>query len=286
MLGNHLLRSRSVRVPILMYHKIGPAAHSPFWVNTDVFRGQMHQLKQWGCQSITLENMLWMIGGVLPWPRRPVMLTFDDGYESFINEVFPILSHPTLRFPAVCFIPTGRIGNTNAWDSGDCDPVVNHLNWDQIQTLHQTGLVDFQSHTVTHPNLEEFSDRPELVGDELSVSRQTLEEQLGKRVRAISWPHGNCNDRIIEVAKRAGYECGFSVLEGVEDRFDNLWMLRRIMVTDHTNLQPIVRPRFDLRDHVPASVKRTAPYRLLRAAKRGLRCETQRRAPTTEEQRL
>jgi len=84
------------------------------------------------------------------------------------------------------------------------------MTWDDVKTLHRAGM-DVQSHTRTHRILQHL--RPEELVSELDGSRDDLEQQLGERVRCISYPVGRPISpfpAIVEAVRNAGYELGFS----------------------------------------------------------------------------
>ncbi|MFZ5516443.1 MAG: polysaccharide deacetylase family protein [Candidatus Zhuqueibacterota bacterium] len=69
--------------------------------------------------------------------ERSVLITFDDGTRDVYDVVFPLLKKYLMK--AVVFIIPGWVGKDNM------------LTWPQIQEMHQSGLVDFQSHSMNHP---------------------------------------------------------------------------------------------------------------------------------------
>jgi peptidoglycan/xylan/chitin deacetylase (PgdA/CDA1 family) len=88
------------------------------------------------------------------------------------------------------------------------------MTWDQVRELRAQGM-DVQSHTRTHRVLQTL-DASEL-RTELEGSRQDLEEQLGERVSAISYPVGHrLADRedVRRSLRRAGYKIGFTNATG------------------------------------------------------------------------
>ena len=158
------------------------------------------------------------------------MITFDDGYEGLLTEALPILSDPQIQFRATCFLPTGRLGGTSEWDAGDNQPVIRHLDWNQVESLHRTGWVDFQAHTVSHPNLLRLERDPSALAMELVQSREEIQTRLKKPVEFISWPHGAFNLEIIVAARRAGYVGALTDRGGVETSKFDPWSIKRIMI--------------------------------------------------------
>src|SRR6478752_3003290 len=104
-------KARRLAVPILMYHVISAApegvANAELWVDKDVFAEEMHALHAAGYTAVTLQQAWdgWKHGG--PMPRKPIMITFDDGYLSHYTHAKPVLR--ALGWPGVLFLTTKAI---------------------------------------------------------------------------------------------------------------------------------------------------------------------------------
>lgn len=220
-----------VRVPILAYHKVGPIAYSSYWVQTDMFRRQMRALRAYGYTPVTLQDVMNFRAGLAVPPAKPVVITFDDGYDNWYTEAFPVLSDPSVQMKAAYCIATGRIGGNNSWDAGDCNPIINMLTWEQIQELHASGLIDFQSHTVTHPVLPNLATKnPSSLQMELRDSKATIESRLGKSCDFIVYPYGLYSLDVQRAARDAGYFAGVTTLGGIENSCADKWALKRLSI--------------------------------------------------------
>jgi len=133
-------------------------------------------------------------------------VTFDDGYQHLRNVLPPLLE----RFELVpmIFIPTAYLGLPNRWDYSYSFGNTPHLNHAEIRELSSLG-VEFGSHGHSHRDLTKCS-ATDLV-EELSRSGKTLEDILGKKVSAISYPFGRHNKRVIDKAGEMGYRIGFTM---------------------------------------------------------------------------
>src|SRR5262245_58570517 len=98
-------------VPVVMYHKVGAPVSTKLdrFLNvsaTDFLR-QMRLLKRLGYQGITQANMVKGLNGTGPLPRKPICITFDDGYQCVSDYAAPILAE--LSWPATVFVPTASV---------------------------------------------------------------------------------------------------------------------------------------------------------------------------------
>ena len=223
----------SVTVPILIYHSVDDIAYSQFYITTAAFQSQMQTLHDNGYTTITLQDWANIRAGLEAAPAKPVIITFDDGLDNLLTKAYPILS--SFGFKATSFVPTEYVGGTNAWDVGSIaagDPVINELTWSQIQQLAATGLIDFESHSMTHPDLTAVDDSQlawELVG-----SKQALESHLpGHQVLFIAYPFGSgAGDARVENATyNAGYFGGIAAGGGVDLGSSDKYNLLRVEVS-------------------------------------------------------
>ena len=194
----------NVRVPILTYHYV---AYNPnpkdtqrdaLSVYPDKFDSQMSYLAKNGFTPITLDTLQAIFNNQASAPARPIVLTFDDGYADFYSIVFPILRK--YNFHAVSFIPTGLIGTAY------------YMNWGQIKEIQDSGLVNFEAHSVTHANLPSLNYNAMV--KQLTESKQVLAAHTGYRVNFIAYPYGTSNANVQAAAQKAGYIGGLGTWFG------------------------------------------------------------------------
>lgn len=214
----------AVKLTALMYHQVGeppPGTTYPEnWVSTAQFRTQLEILARLGYESIALED--WATPGA-PLPPRPLAITFDDGYLATAELTWPLLKRA--GFSATTFLVASEIGGTNSWDPDELTHRL--LGTAEIRALAAEGM-HFGSHGWSHRQLRRLSDAE--LDDELTRSRTTLSEMLGRPVRSIAYPFGSANGRVFSAARRAGYIVGVRGHERVNPRRINPISLRRIMI--------------------------------------------------------
>ncbi len=171
----------------LLFHK----SVSRFSFSATNFAPQrLHQLLTW----LQSDGLLSSVG-----------LTFDDGYEHYVNVLPALMEEFSIR-PLV-FVPTGLIGKPASWDYSYPLCRMNHLERRSIRKLAVLG-VEFGSHGHTHTDLTALGQRRLEI--ELRQSRDMLSDLTGKRVDTISYPFGRWNNRVAEMAGEFGYERGFT----------------------------------------------------------------------------
>lgn len=201
-----------IRPPVLCYHRIGgPPELGITRVSPQAFARHMTALAKAGWRTVTLEQF---IGSDSPYlfpvtrlssAGRNFLLTFDDGYAS-LEHAYPVLAD--LGFTATTFLVTDYVGRENLWDVRYTRHRLTHLDWPVIEAWKARGF-DFGSHSATHRRLTWLGEQA--LAEDLGRSRQTLVSRLGAAAgRAIAYPFGAANRRVVEVARRTGFEVGFA----------------------------------------------------------------------------
>ena len=194
---------RRYRVPVLMYHSIsdtGPGALRPWRTTPEEFEHQLRFLRRRGYRSLPLDE--WdrarTCGGALS--GRPVILTFDDGFEDFAEHAWPILKRN--GFEALAFVVSGLVGATSEWDRWYGQPS-RLMDWECLADLVSQGLA-IGSHCHEHRALDRMTCAE--IETQALLSRDTITRRLGVVPRTVAPPFGICRPHHAEVLQRAGFE--------------------------------------------------------------------------------
>ena len=204
----------AARPPVLCYHRVGGQLELGVTrVAKSVFARQMTTLARAGWKTLTLDQFAERLQpgySAFRTPHSAFLLTFDDGYASFAEHVYPILAE--VGFTATTFLITDYVGRVNTWDVRYTWHRLAHLDWDTIGRWRARGF-DFASHTASHQRLTRLSDAQ--AAAELERSRETLRRRLGlEAARAVAYPFGARDERIERLANAVGYELGFGGVHG------------------------------------------------------------------------
>ena len=264
---------------ILCYHDIRDRLRQSFEtspnsaaVSTTDLVEHFEWLKTNGYKVVSLEQMLQARQGGLELPAKAILLTFDDGYESFYSRVYPLLK--AYQYPAVMalveqFMTADATGKVT-YDS-KLTPRENFLNWDQVREMAKSGLVEFASHSAySHTGVlanPQGSKLPALVTriyDPATATYETeevyatriyqdfdsvaslMQREIGVRPRAVVWPYGAYNDVAITMARKAGHTVGFNLTSNSDNAATPLMHLGRDLVVFNAGLSGLtssgVRP--------------------------------------------
>ncbi len=224
-------------VPILMYHAVAdtPArAARGLSVTPAAFAEQMAALAADGFTPLTTRQLgaAWRDGG--PLPARPVLITFDDGYEGVHRHALPVLAGH--GFPATLFATTGWIRGRGAADLAPGAPDAM-LSWQQVRGLAAAG-VEIGGHAHSHPQLDQIG--AGRLWFELTRCKEILTEELGAPPVAFAYPFGY-SDRRVRAAVRRAYAISLAVGNRLAARSQGPYALQRVTVRRSTGIEEFTR---------------------------------------------
>jgi len=198
----------------------------------------MEYLHKQGYHAILPEELLMHLRTNTELPDRPIMLTFDDGYEDFYKNALPaILKYD---FKAAVFIVADLAGDINLWRVKGVWQEAKLLTWDQIKELSDRGF-SVGSHGLTHLPLTRIYSPVKLIS-QIKGSKIKIESHINKPVKVFSYPYGKFNGLIKWLIKLYGYEMAFSICPGVNEEIKDLFSLKRIEINNHNaGLESFVR---------------------------------------------
>jgi peptidoglycan/xylan/chitin deacetylase (PgdA/CDA1 family) len=218
-------------VPILCYHNIGPQTRGRLLMSVSAFEEQMRYLKREGYHVITLRQFLEFTALRRQLPRKTVVLTFDDGWKSFKEYVYPILKE--LGYPATLFIYTDFIGARIA------------LSWQELKDLAQEGF-DIQAHSKSHEDMrrkpteseEEYNRRMQT---ELVQPQATIQQRVGQPPRILAYPYGAHDDGVVKRVREAGYVAALDVRRQGNPSFTPALTIHRAQIYSEMSMEDFVK---------------------------------------------
>lgn len=200
-------------ISILMYHQVGDfppvRLHQASYTNISRFRRQMAFLKHWGATVLSMSDAVRALRGEMPIPPRAVVLTFDDGYRSFIEHALPVLQRH--GFPAIVYVLAQRAGDAADWYAVDNQATPALMTWDEIRPLPAQGI-EIGSHGLLHTRLAGLP--AATLRAELADSRKIIEDRLGLPVPHFCYPFGSIDQAAIDACATAGYASAVTCQRG------------------------------------------------------------------------
>lgn len=208
----------NIKLPIVMFHYVEyvqnpndtlrmKMASSPL-----ILDFQMKALKDNKYQTYFVKDIPEILVRGQPLNDKSIILTFDDGYADFYQNVFPLLKKYQLK--ATIFIIVNYIGRSG------------FMTQSQIQELVDSGLVELGAHTMNHPSLSRIT--PEKARTEIFDSKKRLEELFHVPVKTFAYPGGAYNNTVLDLVKETSYEAAVTTNPGTTLQYDHLYELPRI----------------------------------------------------------
>lgn len=206
----YFLKNHPKWIPILMYHKI-PAAEiksqHKIYVTKNNFEKHLQFFKKQGFQTLTFADLEHYRQGQKDFrhfPKKPLILTFDDGYKDNLENASPLLKK--YNFKAQLFLLADPQINQNIWDKSDTEPAheiiagSERLQW-------KNSAFEIGSHGFSHQKITSLNDTEAL--NELVNSKKCLEKEFGTNVNVYAFTYGSSSKKAAELAEKAGY--GYAV---------------------------------------------------------------------------
>jgi peptidoglycan/xylan/chitin deacetylase (PgdA/CDA1 family) len=210
----------AIDIPILVYHHVVPN-HVPgvLFVTPDGFEQHLRFLRDNDYQSISFTDLADCLEYGAMLPERPVILSFDDGWENQFQHAFPLLQK--YGFGATFYIVSGYLDHQN------------FMTTDQLQAMMAAGMT-IGCHSRTHPALAGIGN-PQRLKDEVAGSKAWLEDHFGIAIDTFAYPYGSYTQATVAAVKAAGYRTARTVDTGTHASGDNLALLPAVLYSQYVN---------------------------------------------------
>jgi len=213
------------KIPIFMYHYIRDYsnANDPVGINLSVAPETFEQQIVWLISNNYQTVSFSFLKNPEPINFKPIIITFDDGYQDAYDVAFPILKKYQMR--GMFYLIVNKIGTPG------------YLTWDEIIQMQTEGM-SFGSHTLSHPDLRNLS--VVTLKKEIEESKNILEQKLGKEITDFCYPSGKYDDTILKELQEDNYQTAVTTNPGISNLKDDLFLLKRLRITKNTHMQSIV----------------------------------------------
>lgn len=218
---------RRIRVPILMYHYVGPLPPGAdqyrvnLTISTDLFRAHLQYLADEGYTTISLADLERALREGAELPERPVILTFDDGHIDHYTNVFPALQE--FGQSGTFFLISGRVDAQ--------DPA--YISWEQAREMAEAGM-SMQAHTKHHPDLRERD--TDFLTYEIIGSVESIAAHTGQMPRFFAFPGGRYDDTVLALLDTTDIQRAVTTEFGNLHTTDNTLLLPRLRVSNDTTV--------------------------------------------------
>jgi biofilm PGA synthesis lipoprotein PgaB len=251
---------------ILSYHEISDKSEtldSTYAVTPANFEAQVHWFIANDYHFIGVNDVLQYRKQGKALPKKAVLMTFDDGYQSVYVNAFPVIKK--YKIPVVIALVGNWLKAKDKVDfSGHIIAREKFLSQAEIREMVSSGLVEIGSHTYDlHKGIqgnpqgnlqpavrtrqwlcdkhayEDEKSYEKRVYKDLLENNTFLQEYTGQKPRVIVWPYGHYNIEVRKIAERLGMPIGLTLDDGSNTVITPLWGLRRILVEHKMTLKDL-----------------------------------------------
>ena len=257
------------RYGVLAYHSVvdesaaeNQKQYFPQTISAQMLIKHFNWLKENGYNVISWQQVIDAENGKGTLPDNAVLLSFDDGYETMYNVVFPLLK--AYNYPAVFAPVTGWLDTPADQKIAYADKMLDRsvfATWSQVKEMEQSRLVEVASHThnlhnginanpsggqlpaVIAPEYKNGKYETEdayknRLKSDFTRSVQTLVNHIGKKPRVMVWPYGQFNDVAVQLARQAGMPHYFSLGEKIVNKVGDKH-IGRLLLNAETDLNTV-----------------------------------------------
>ncbi len=212
-----------VTVPIFVYHSVRPymegesKEQDAFDVTPELLKQELTYLQENHYTEITFDALADYFARGTSLPEKPVILSFDDGWQNQYLYAFPLLKE--FNATSTFFIFTNSINSKN------------FLTLAEIKEIEAAGMV-IGAHSKSHPYLDKITDVNK-AADEILGSKQILEKDLGHEVTAFAYPFGHPSELSQGLVEEAGFRTARTLFHGTIHRKSDLFALKSYLATDN-----------------------------------------------------
>lgn len=224
-------------IPVLMYHKIPSTeiqTKHRIFVTVDRFRQHLDFFSKHKFTTISFADLKKFWDLEIPYstfPKKPLILTFDDGYLDNLINAQPLLLEKKMK--ACLFLLANHNITENSWDLSDTTETKSQLmNLEQKQKLNPLCF-EIGSHGFNHPHLTELTEADALI--EMKNSRAQLSQDLSQEVIAFAYPFGSSSELTAKLCEKAGYKFAVNTDHGGLHIADDPFAIFRVNIFPEDN---------------------------------------------------
>ena len=219
---------RALYSPILMYHRVGSpprdagAIRRDLTIAPDLFAAHLDMLAGAGYQAVSMAALWAALADGAEIPAKPVVLTFDDGYDDAYRCAYPLLARRSMT--GMFYLITGFIGQPG------------YLTWAQAAEMRAAGM-EMGNHSVTHHNLR-GRDHAYLMA-EIDGAASAMAGVFGERPRFFCYPLGHYDSRVIAVLRETGHLAATTIFDGTlhAASYPDAYRMPRVRIHSATSVE-------------------------------------------------
>ena len=238
-------QSDSVQLPIIMYHSLlkDTKLQGQYVISPDKFEDDLKKITEEEYTTITVKDLTDYVYNNKDLPKKPIMLTFDDGYYNNYLYAYPLLKKYECK---AVISPIAYYSEKYSETTDTPSPSYSHCTWSQLKEMEESGYVEIQNHSYNmHSQSERLgigkkqgesdNEYRSVITEAISTAQKMFKENLNITPTAFVYPFGATTDLSEDIIKNLSFKCSISCEERIntitKDK-DSLYMLGRFLRTN------------------------------------------------------
>lgn len=244
----------SSNVPIIMYHAVSDVSfiQGDYVISSSEFENDLKYLSDNGYTTIFVSELVDYVKGDGELSKKPVVLTFDDGYYNNYLYVYPLLK----KYNAKASISPVAYYSDLYTQSGEVSECYSHCTWDQLREMSESGYVELGNHSYNYHSYngsqngmgqisgEDNESYKKRITDDLTTAQDMIFENTGVTCSFIAYPFGVYNDITEEVVKQLKFTAALTCSSGInvleKGDTEQLYKLKRLIRPHNSGLEYIL----------------------------------------------
>ena len=197
-----------------MYHRFEENKYPSTNIRINDFKEHIELIKKDGIKFVNPSNFENELNDKKK--ERKVLITIDDGYQSFYDNAWPILKKN--KIPFILFVSTREVGKRG------------YMSWENIREIEKYDFVEIGNHSHSHDYLIDFEDQE--IENDLKKSISIFKNEIGKNSAFFSYPFGEYSLSLKNIVIELGYKYAFGQHSGVVDYTKNLFEMPRFPINE------------------------------------------------------
>jgi peptidoglycan/xylan/chitin deacetylase (PgdA/CDA1 family) len=201
-------------IPVITYHDIGDAKN-PYTIKPHEFENQIKYLVQQGYTFLVPGDIHLFMHNKKKFPKKSVMITFDDGYKGVYTYGYPILKKYKVR--VTLFVVCMFIERESFITFANLDEMVGSGMFfigSHTYDSHHTYYYPKENKTLPDTFRQIGESEPAYqarILSDLTMSKEMLELMYPQLlINTFAYPFGEYNKELIQQVKKAGFTFAFA----------------------------------------------------------------------------
>jgi len=197
-----------------MYHRFDENKYPSTNIKTEIFKQHLEEINKTGIKFINIKKFEKMMETNIN--ENYLLLTIDDGFESFYKNAWPILKKR--KIPFILFVSTREVGK------------YGYMTWEQIKEIDSSDIGTIGNHSHSHEYLIDWENNK--AKDDLKNSIKIFQKELGYSPKIFSYPFGEYSNSLKKIVSEMSFEFAFGQHSGVIDVTKDFLELPRFPINE------------------------------------------------------